>query len=61
MELSQALEILARMAGEQHIDADLFEVFMRGNVWRDSIDPHLLPHLFYWYRLQGTLLTRGPR
>ena len=35
MELSQALEILARMAGEQHIDADLFEVFMRGNVWRD--------------------------
>ena len=35
MLLPQALEILARMAREQHIDADLFEVFMRGEVWRD--------------------------
>ena len=35
MKLSQALEILARMAREQHIDADLFEVFMRGEVWHD--------------------------
>lgn len=35
MKLSQSLNILARMANEQHIDVDLFEVFVRENVWRD--------------------------
>lgn len=35
MKLSQSLNILARMANEQHIDVDLFEVFVRENVWLD--------------------------
>ena len=35
MKLSQALTILARMAREQHIDSDLFEVFVREKVWLD--------------------------
>ena len=35
MKLSQALTILARMANEQHVDADLFEVFVREKVWQD--------------------------
>ena len=33
MTLSQALTILARMAKAQHIDGELFEVFVRENVW----------------------------
>lgn len=35
MKLSQAMTILARMANEQHVDADLFEVFAREKVWLD--------------------------
>lgn len=35
MKLSQALAILARMAREQHVDSDLFEVFVREKVWLD--------------------------
>ena len=33
MALSQALAIMARMARDQHIDADLFEVFLQEKVW----------------------------
>ncbi|KPC54136.1 HD domain-containing phosphohydrolase [Amantichitinum ursilacus] len=33
MPLSQALAIMARMARDQHIDADLYEVFLRQQVW----------------------------
>ncbi len=35
MTLSQALAILAHMAREQYIDSDLFDVFVREQVWRE--------------------------
>ncbi|TVR42650.1 MAG: HD domain-containing protein [Planctomycetota bacterium] len=41
MTVSQALTILAKMAAEQHVDADLFEVFMRSNVWKNYMREYL--------------------
>ncbi|WP_148717030.1 HD family phosphohydrolase [Chitinolyticbacter meiyuanensis] len=35
MKLSQSLGILARMARDQHVDVDLFEVFVRERVWAE--------------------------
>ncbi|SMC18065.1 HD-GYP domain, c-di-GMP phosphodiesterase class II (or its inactivated variant) [Andreprevotia lacus DSM 23236] len=43
MKLSQALTILARMCKDQHIDPDLFDVFVRQNVWKDYADLFLNP------------------
>ncbi|TJZ69388.1 HD domain-containing phosphohydrolase [Chitiniphilus eburneus] len=43
MKLSQALTILARMAHEQHVDSDLFEVFMREQVWLEYANEFLPP------------------
>ncbi|GLS05087.1 HD family phosphohydrolase [Chitiniphilus shinanonensis] len=43
MQLSQALTILARMAREQHVDIDLFEVFVRERVWLDYAREFLPP------------------
>ncbi|WP_255991542.1 GAF and HD-GYP domain-containing protein [Chitinolyticbacter albus] len=42
MKLSQSLLILARMAREQHVDLDLFEVFVRERVWLEYAQ-HYLP------------------
>ena len=41
--LSQSLAIMARMARERHIDADLFELFVREGVWRDYARRFLEP------------------
>ncbi|MFC4160919.1 GAF and HD-GYP domain-containing protein [Chitinimonas lacunae] len=41
--LSESLTILARMAREQHIDIDLFEVFMRESVYQQYAEMFLEP------------------
>ena len=43
MQISQSLTILARMANEQHIDADLFEIFVKEKVWKNYADLFLSP------------------
>ncbi|MDR3411169.1 MAG: HD domain-containing phosphohydrolase [Formivibrio sp.] len=43
MKLSQAMTILARMARDQHIDSDLFAVFVREGVWLDYARRFLHP------------------
>ncbi|KAF0813967.1 3'3'-cGAMP-specific phosphodiesterase 3 [Andreprevotia sp. IGB-42] len=43
MKLSQALTILARMCKDQHIDPDLFDVFIRAGVWQEYADLCLNP------------------
>ncbi|WP_293935784.1 HD-GYP domain-containing protein [Iodobacter sp.] len=43
MKISQSLTILARMAKEQHIDTDLFEIFVKEKVWKDYADLFLGP------------------
>ena len=39
--LSEALSIMARMAQEQHIDRDLFELFLRTGVYRQYGERYL--------------------
>ncbi|QSX78216.1 HD-GYP domain-containing protein [Agrilutibacter solisilvae] len=41
--LSQALTIMARMRREQHIDPDLFELFLRSGVFRDYAQRFMRP------------------
>lgn len=41
--LSESLTILARMARDQHIDLDLFEIFVREGVYRQYADMFLEP------------------
>lgn len=41
--LSQALEIMARMRDEQHIDAELFELFLRSGIATDYGQRYLQP------------------
>lgn len=43
MKLSQALIILARMVAEGHIDPDVFEVFVREEVWLEYARSFLVP------------------
>ena len=43
MRLSQALKILANMAGEGHIDPDLFEIFVRQKVYLRYAEKNLGP------------------
>ncbi|WP_028453435.1 HD family phosphohydrolase [Chitinilyticum aquatile] len=43
MKLSQAMTILARMVAEQHIDPDLFEVFLRDKIWLQYAETYLEP------------------
>jgi HD-GYP domain-containing protein (c-di-GMP phosphodiesterase class II) len=38
MKISQSLTILARMAKDQHIDGDLFEIFVKEKVWQSYAD-----------------------
>jgi HD-GYP domain-containing protein (c-di-GMP phosphodiesterase class II) len=39
--LSESLKIMAFMARDRHIDADLFEIFLRREVWREYADRFL--------------------
>lgn len=41
MPLSQAFSILRNMRDEEHIDADVFEVFLRSGVWKEYAERHL--------------------
>ena len=41
--LSEALAIMARMRDEQHIDPDLFEIFIRRGVYRQYAEQYLQP------------------
>ena len=41
--LSEALQILGRMKQEQHIDPDLFEVFLRERVYLHYAKEFLIP------------------
>ncbi|GLQ32100.1 GAF and HD-GYP domain-containing protein [Litoribrevibacter albus] len=43
MPLSQALRILKNMKDSQHIDPDLFDLFVRAEVWKKYADQVLLP------------------
>ncbi len=42
MPLSQAFSILRKMRDDEHIDPDIFELFLRSEVWREYADRHLL-------------------
>ncbi|MQX36652.1 GAF domain-containing protein [Roseospira navarrensis] len=42
--VSEALAIMQTMRDENHIDPDLFDLFLRSGVWRDYADRFLLPH-----------------
>jgi len=41
--LSEALAIMARMGREQHVDAELFELFLTSGVYRRYAERHLKP------------------
>ena len=41
--LTEALKIMARMRDEQHIDPDLFDLFLTSGVWRDYAGRFLRP------------------
>ncbi len=41
--LSEALHIMARMRDEQHIDPDLFKIFLSAGVWREYAERFLGP------------------
>ncbi|GAB2880521.1 phosphohydrolase [Uliginosibacterium flavum] len=41
--LSESLRIMARMAREQHLDAELFALFLHSGVYRDYAEKFLLP------------------
>ena len=41
--LSQALAIMAKMRNEQHIDAELFDLFLRAGVYREYAQRYLRP------------------
>lgn len=43
MTVSQALNILGKMSEDQHIDADLFRVFIDAGVWKSYAEEYLLP------------------
>jgi HD-GYP domain-containing protein (c-di-GMP phosphodiesterase class II) len=43
MTLSQALAILGRMKLDGHIDADVFDAFIRSGAWRDYAQRFLTP------------------
>ncbi len=46
MPLSQAFSILKNMRDDQHIDPDVFELFLRSGKWRDYAERFLLPDQF---------------
>lgn len=43
LKLSEALAIMQRMRDNQHLDPDLYQLFIRSRVWRDYGERHLDP------------------
>jgi HD-GYP domain-containing protein (c-di-GMP phosphodiesterase class II) len=41
--LSEAIDIMARMKNNQHIDPDLFALFLRAGVYRDYAAQYMRP------------------
>ena len=41
--LSEAIKIMAKMRDEQHIDPDLFDLFLRSGVYREYAERFLRP------------------
>ena len=42
--LSDSIKIMASMVDGQHLDPDLFRLFLQSGVYRDYADKYLLPH-----------------
>lgn len=60
MPISQALTIMGRMAAEQHLDADLFTLFVYKQVYLDYAHKHLRPQqldAIQWEELPGLNLA----
>ncbi|MCB1777139.1 MAG: hypothetical protein KDI50_06865 [Candidatus Competibacteraceae bacterium] len=53
--LSEALEIMARMRDEQHIDSALFELFLRSGVYRQYAEGFLQPEQIDVVRIEDYL------
>lgn len=45
MKLSAAIQVMARMRDERHIDADLFALFLRSGAYRVYAEQHMTPEL----------------
>ncbi|MFQ3231208.1 HD-GYP domain-containing protein [Reinekea sp.] len=43
MPLSQAFSILKKMVKDQHVDPDVFELFLKSGVWKSYAAEHMLP------------------
>lgn len=43
MKLSQSLSIMKNMVKDEHIDGDLFEIFLKQNVWKSYAENYLNP------------------
>jgi HD-GYP domain-containing protein (c-di-GMP phosphodiesterase class II) len=43
MPLSQAFSILKNMVKDQHVDPDVFELFLNSGVWKGYAAEHMLP------------------
>ena len=55
MKLSAAIRIMARMSDEQHIDADLFAIFLRSGAYRVYAERHMKPEQLDEVDLSGIL------
>jgi len=58
--LSQSLAIMARMRSEQHIDPDLFELFLRSGVYREFAQRYLRPEQIDAVDIADYLETQAP-
>ena len=57
MKISVSLDILKRMVEQQHIDKDVFELFVRSRIWevyaRQELNPDQLDIADYQYQLDA--------
>ena len=60
--LSESLRILGKMKEDQHVDPDLFDVFLRERVFQDYAERFLKPEqldVVDWSRVPGVSAARG--
>ena len=53
--LSEALHIMARMCREQHIDADVFALFLRAGVYQAYAERYMQPELIDAVQIENNL------
>lgn len=53
--LTEALAIMAKMRADQHIDPELFELFLRAGIWRDYAQRFLRPEQIDAVRIEDYL------